>query len=127
MNVRRRQLRPVLYAVMGAGIGALVVLLLGTVLSIRGTQNTNAPKIDSTAETLKVVKDLAEKINSCTDPDGACAERGREQTGAAVRDISLRQIAAVACADRPGTQTPLEIKACVARTLRVYDATHKPS
>lgn len=121
------QKRAIAWAVIGIMAVAMLIVVINAVLQTRATQRTNVPKIDSTAETLKVVKDLAEKINSCTDPEGACARRGRAQTGAAVMDISSRQIAAVACADRPGTQTPLEIKACVERTLRVYDATHKPS
>jgi hypothetical protein len=100
---------------------ALVVMVVGVVL-IRTTQQTNAPKIDHTAQTLKAVKQLAVKINSCVDPRGACAARGRRSTAAAVGDISVRQVAAVACADQPGTQTAPQIKACVARTVRVLAA-----
>lgn len=123
--MRHLSLRGVVIFVIGAAVSAVVVVLLNGALTstkIRGTQQTNAPKIDNTAQTLKVVEQLAVKINSCVDPEGACAKRGRASTAAAVGDISVRQIAAVACADQPGTQTAPQIKACVARTVRVLAA-----
>jgi hypothetical protein len=95
---------------------ASIVALLYAVSVIRGTQQNNAPKIDNTEETLKLVKD-------CVLPGGKCFERGQKQTADAVGSISLRQVAAVACGDQPGTQGPLEIAACVERSMKIFEAT----
>lgn len=114
---------------LGMAVAAVVVVVLyGAINAVqtRGTQKTTAPKIDNTAKTLATVKALAKKINSCTDPAGPCAKRGQKQTAAAVADISVRQIAAVACADQPGTQSVSQIKACVDRTVRVLAAAKAP-
>lgn len=126
MSGVKARTRLLIVFLLGVAVSAVVVvLILGAVNSAatRKAQKTNSPKISQTAETLATVKSLAEKIDSCTDPDGACAKRGRRQTAAVVADISVRQIAAVACADQPGTQPAVQIKACVDRTMRVIAAT----
>lgn len=73
---------------------------------------------DTNTAVLAGIDGLSRQIESCTTPEGECSMRGSRRTDEAVDAIALRQVAAVACADQAGTQTPGEIAACVKRTLR---------
>src|SRR5258708_4431342 len=75
---RRRQ---VIGFLIGMAVTAVVVFLVTTVGAVRTTQQTNAPKIDNTATTLKLVKD-------CVLPSGTCYQRGQRQTAKAIGSIN---------------------------------------
>lgn len=120
--------RALIIFLLGCVVSGIVVVLVQGALKAtetRDAQKINTPKIDRTEETLRVVEQLARDIDSCTDPQGACAKRGQRNTAKAVDSIALRQVAAVACADRPGTQRVTEIQACVERVLRVIATTER--
>ena len=80
---------------------------------------------DTNTAVLAGIDGISRQIESCTNPDGECSLRGHRRTMAAVDAIVVRQIAAVACADGPGTQSPTEIQACVNRTVRVMEASRE--
>lgn len=98
-------------AVGGACLFVLVNLAASTndvVTSVRAKQNSNAPLLQS-------IQDLAEQINSCTDPEGECAKRGAKATGAAIASINQYGLYVVTCADQPGQQTEVELRTCADR------------
>jgi hypothetical protein len=121
------QKRTTAWAILGLLLFAVVVVVIQAVLQaattttqIRGTQKTNVPKIDNTAETLKTVKRLAEKIDSCTDPTGECAKRGQRQTAAAVGNIrsdTRNVVVATIVCQQQGARGFEAIAACVDRAV----------
>lgn len=101
---RRTRLERIVFA-------SLVVVLVGVaatcwgVWAVHSTQHTQAQASARGRETLAVIKD-------CTDPAGACAQRGQQQTAAAVAAISSSQIVASWCALHSPTLKAAQ--ACVA-------------
>lgn len=99
-------------------LGALIVFLQlrvtlqagETVERIRDTQKVSSSNVAT-------IKDLAQRIKSCTTPGEPCSERGQRQTARAVGDINKVVVLAAACADQPNVQTRTEIQACIVRAL----------
>lgn len=108
------------WLLIGLAASAVFVVVITAVLQTRATQKTNVPKIDNTAETLKTVKRLALKIDSCTDPTGECAKRGQRQTAAAVGNIRADTrnvvVATIVC-QQQGAKGFEAIAACVDRAV----------
>jgi archaellum component FlaG (FlaF/FlaG flagellin family) len=71
-------------------LATVIGLQLTTTLLVRGTQQTNTKKTDSSFQTLKLIK-------SCTTPGQPCYERGQQQTAGAVANINKVVILASAC------------------------------
>lgn len=106
-------LRGALWAVIAAGVA---VLIIGVVAVLIQTNNLTAAIRDQQKESVERAKDIQttqQVIRDCTDPGGACFERGQRQTAKAVGDINQVIVYAAACADRDGVQTQPEIYACV--------------
>lgn len=76
---------------------AAVALILGLMLVLMG----------ATYRVLAIVED-------CTNPAGECAQRGQKSTSTAVASINEISAYAAVCADRPGSQSLAEIRACIA-------------
>lgn len=83
-----------------------VVVAAVTVTQVRGSQVDNTETLDTSAETLEIIKD-------CTQPEGACYQRGQDRTAEVVDNIGLLSTYAAACADQPNQQTAVEIRECV--------------
>lgn len=66
---------------------------------------------------VKGIEGLAEKIDSCTDPKGACTKRGQKSTAEAIGDINRITAIAAACADQAGQQSLEQIQACIIAEL----------
>lgn len=107
-----RALRRIGYVLFFGGLGFLIVGLIYFNVS----SNALAQQIKSGQ---KDTQRTAAIILDCTQPSGTCFQNGERRTGQAVSLIKLAQVAAVACADRPGQQSLDEINACVERTMRV--------
>ena len=118
------KIRPYLSALIGVGCAFLVLGVFYTIVAIRDSQTENSP-------ILKEVRALAEQIDSCTNPDGACAQQGQEQTANAVAQIALEQAYALVCSvtedENTTEQTPVEllrkIQACTADLKEQANAT----
>lgn len=104
-------------------LAGLAVLGMVAVLwqTFETTQAMRSTQLDS--------KRTVELIESCTTPDGECAQRGAESTGAAIDQISANSrrmheltrryaAAAAACADRAGTQTTEQIASCIRKVIQ---------
>lgn len=98
-------------AIAGVGVGLIIVLLLYTLISTRTLIGQVRDSQKSNTSTVNVIRD-------CTEPDGKCFKDGQRRTARAVGDISLAQIAAVACADQPGFQSAQDVALCVQRTIK---------
>ena len=111
MNERGRN--RFLGAIVGLGVGLVIVLLLYVLISTRGLigEVRNAQK--NNTGTIDVIRD-------CTESTGQCFKDGQRRTAKVVGDISLSQVAAVACADQEGQQDAGEIAACVKRTIKAF-------
>lgn len=100
---------------------AILVLLLVLISQVRATQQTGSPvlrAIQGQQTDIKRAADAASETNDqildCLDPEGECYQRSQENTGGVVASINeITQYAAV-CADRPGTQSLVDIRRCVA-------------
>lgn len=119
MAAMRRALIAKRIAIGLACLSVLTLLVAAAVgvLLIRGTQQTNTPKIDSSAETLKI-------IEGCTTPGRACYERGQTQLKDVVGQLNQYGIFVAACASGPVARTDDEITRCVVAKLRALP--HKP-
>ena len=103
-----------------AATGALVFILqimLGAATTtdrIATRQTTNSEKIDTSAQTLALVRD-------CVTPGGKCFDEGQKRSSGIVNALNqgsaAAAAAAAACADRPGVSGYRAIKACVDATL----------
>lgn len=93
---------------------ALLAAAVFVVVQVRSTQIEGTP-------TGKRIVEIAEKIDSCTDPEGECTQRGQQRTASAISDINRISIIAAACADRPAQQTLEEIQGCVIAKLAEQD------
>ena len=102
-------------------LGLLVMIVMAriaetadTTSAIRKAQVTNGRTLDTSVETLRLIRD-------CTDPSGECYKRGKRQTADAVSSINNVVILAAACSaglpphlSVPERQT--RIQSCVTST-----------
>lgn len=107
MPHRPRLWRSPLWLLSIVGLTVLVMLSAAVLVLIRGQQSGD--------EQRQQLVDLTESVRSCVDPNGECAKRGREQTGAAVAELQLAQLVAVECADAYDGRAAIE--RCVAERL----------
>lgn len=118
---RAERAKRALITVTAVMVFAILVLLLLLISQIRATQQEGSPvlkAIQSQQVDIKRAADSAQSTNEqvldCLDPAGECFKRSQENTGNVVASINeITQYAAV-CADRPGAQSLVEIRACVA-------------
>jgi hypothetical protein len=104
----------------GVLVGLVVVLQLNTTLLIRHDQEAGQQRAKDTNKNTDQIKQLAETIKSCTDPAGQCFKDGQARTGEAVASINEVIIYAAACADRPGVDSPPEIRNCIRDLLALH-------
>lgn len=109
--------RSLLIFVIGMGVTAILVLLIGAVITsatkstqIRDQQQQNSPLIANSDETLQLIK-------ACTTPGLRCYERGQRQLADAVGNVNRVVVLAAACASGPVTKSEAEIQACVIERL----------
>lgn len=95
MSTDRRGLR---YAAIGLLLGLLTIIVIQriaetatTTAAIRKAQVTNGHTLNTSAETLRLIRD-------CTDPKGTCYRRGQEQTARAVASLNAGTQQAAAAA-----------------------------
>lgn len=93
--------RGIAYAVVYAGAGAIVVLLVVMLIQLRHLAEKNEGS-------LQLIKD-------CTTSGGECYERGRKNTADVVEILNEFTVYVIACADRAGVQTVEEIRECALR------------
>lgn len=112
MNPQKPILRALLWAVAYVAVG---IFVLGTVVIAINTY--------STAHAIRHAqinnKSTFELLQNCVVPDmkNECYVRGQENQKNILTYVEYLNVAATACADVPGTQTPEELKACTERTL----------
>lgn len=70
------------------------------------------------AITLVSVARTAEKIADCTDVEGECYQRGKQQTAETVTSISDIIVAAATCATKLEKPTNEEVQTCVLSEIR---------
>lgn len=106
-----RFIRSVSYMLFCVAVGLLTIMFIyfnvnsnHLAKQIRDSQRSNT-------STIAVIQD-------CTQTTGQCFKDGQKRTAGVLQLVRMQQVAAVACADRPGTQTAEEIDACVERTMR---------
>jgi hypothetical protein len=99
-----RRKRALAYAVVYAGAGSLLMLLILGIAQMRSLAVGNA-------ETLRTIKD-------CTTEGGECYEDSRKGTGEVIRVLNDFTTYVVACADRDGVQSVARIKACAIKKAR---------
>lgn len=117
MQLGRVILWALVYVAIGVFIVGTVVIAINTyttAAAIRKTQTQNTSTLNFAKESLRVLKD-------CTEPKGKCYQEGQKAQGQAIGTLTASQVAAVACADGPDTQSFAEIQACVARTLAALE------
>lgn len=124
--------RRVAHAIAGLAIGLLLVggvtaVVVGVYLidAVRDTQVTNTEKAKSdrarderTAATAADAARAAERIEDCTTPGRECFDDGQRRLARTVGSINDNAVAAAYCADQPGTQTIVELTACIRDQVR---------
>lgn len=90
--------------------GLLASLVIWAVFSIKSTQENGTP-------TGKAILSTADRIESCTSPQGECYKRNQENLAGAIGSINDYTIFAIACgvnlvqgSEKP---TPAQVKKCV--------------
>lgn len=116
-----RRKRRILGAVGGVAVGILAVLVIGTAITSLATLSAIRGTQVSGVERSKDTKTLAEQIQSCTTPGGACYERSQKQTAKAVGAIGAanRKSAAAAAWCARDFDTYATILRCVNRQLGI--------
>lgn len=56
-------------------------------------------------------------IKDCTTPGRKCFTRSQRQTGKVVGSLNDMTVIAAACADRPNSQTLMQIKRCIVKEI----------
>lgn len=92
------------YAVVYAGAGAILLLLIVGIAQLRQLAVSNA-------ETLHTIKD-------CTTEGGKCYSDSRKGTADAIQVLNEFTTYVVACADRDGVQSAARIRACAIKEAR---------
>lgn len=107
--------------VAGVAVATLLVAQLAGLIVIRQQQVVNSKTNNETHSNSVVLKDLARRIVSCTEPTGQCFKDGQARTGEAVASINQVVIYAVACSKvipNQGDRTFTEIQTCVEARLK---------
>lgn len=105
-----------LFIIVAIAVGvACLYVMIGLAADTNQVVTRVSDKQNSNAPLLKSIQDLAQQINSCTDPKGECAKRGAKSTGAAIASINQYGLYVVTCADQPGQQTEVELRTCADR------------
>lgn len=105
--------RQVASFLLGVAAAAIVLLMVFTLVQTNTVVRLIREDQKAGQERSKQTKAIADRIESCTTPEGACYRRGQQNTGAAVSTINEITIYAAACAKQPGIDTAREIRACV--------------
>ena len=115
--------RALLWAVLGAGFGLIVIgFMVGAVRVVGTTEDIQATQLEGTP-TGKRLLETADRIEDCTTPGGTCYERTQTQTAQAVNDIGLVTVLAASCAaemdpERMGVERrAARIQRCVEKLL----------
>jgi len=101
--------------------------LIALIIAIQQNTNTNAQLLEiargNRAINLQNAQILKE-VQSCTDPKGACAQRGRQQSGQAVETINRISVYAAFCANRQMPPvTVKDVESCVKEQLEKNPST----
>lgn len=70
---------------------------------------------------LEKIQETRNRVLDCTEPNGKCYGRIKNQTDNAVQNVNKIAIYAASCADQPYTQTVKEIESCIVRELAEED------
>lgn len=93
-----------LFAIVYAGAGAVLLLLIVGVAQLRQLAADNARSIAL--------------IESCTTEGGKCYDDSRKGTADVIRVLNEFTTYVVACADQPGPQNAARIRACATEKMR---------
>lgn len=125
------RIREGVYALVGVGIMAVVLLLAWVLFSIYGladaireTQQTGSPILKAIADQqddIEAGTDASVATNKqvldCTQPTGECYRESQKRSADVVGSINEISLYAAACADQSGVQTVEEIQSCVIARL----------
>jgi hypothetical protein len=104
---------------LSSAILILLIILMGrtstTTDAIRQTQDRNSPVLTEVKSGNALIKD-------CVTPEGQCFKDAQARTGQVVQSINDIVTLAVACADREGEQTVVEVRKCVIDALAKQEA-----
>jgi predicted PurR-regulated permease PerM len=118
---RAERLKRVLILLTAVTSVVALVFLIWVVILIRQTQTTNAPVVIQTAQNTKEIHRLAERIQSCTEPQGQCYQdaqaRQADLIGEPRGPINTVTVLATYCQLTKGADTVPEIIACVDHQL----------
>lgn len=95
---QRRAWRQPLWAALIAVLATNLVTAVALGIVARGQQRGDEER-EQIATTLTQTKTIAEAVQSCVDPQGACAQRGQATTAEAVAALNRATLVIVQCAD----------------------------
>jgi hypothetical protein len=96
---------------MAGGIAIALVMLIALIILLVQSRQRGA----DTRALVRSGNITSEQIADCTKPGGACYERGKQQTAAALQQLLNAQIIVQNCADI--TDTEAQLRVCVSRRL----------
>lgn len=113
--MRTMSARPLLWAVVGVAVGVFTIGMVWIAITTASTAHAIREGQINNKSTFNLIQDCV--APGTKEKPHQCFSRNQANQAQILGFVKIQQVAAVACADMPGTQSPEEINACVNRTM----------
>lgn len=99
----------------------VIIAMVSVVITIKSTRSLDDTLLENQKQILASAalnREILKTLVDCTDPKGECSKREAAGRAEAIGGLNAIAMAAAVCADRPGSITVTELRACVENVVK---------